>query len=375
MALDVRRGPGAALDDVGVEGPLDEEVGATMLSRDLLEDADELLPDRASLALGVRDARELREEAVLGFHVHERHAEMTTEGLLDLLRLPLSVQPVIDEHAGELIADGAVHEERGDRGVDAPGERAQDLGVADLRADPSDRVLDDVDRGPVGQQAASLVQEPLQDVLTSRRVRHLGMELHREQGALGVLHRRDRDLFRTGGHAEAVRRTCHRVAVTHPDLLFGAEVGEQHSAGLIDRKRRPPVLALARGRHVAAERLRHQLVAVTDAQDGYPHVEQAGVESGRSFLVDGRRSSREDQAGRPALRELGGRDVVGHDLGVDVRLADAPRDQLGVLRSEIDDQDRAGGILFACSWRSGPGRHLSAPSPPAVPPGRSCPRS
>ena len=29
-----------------------------------------------------------------------------------------------------------------------------------------------------------------------------------------------------------------------------------------------------------------------------------------------------------------------HDLGVDVRLADAPRDQLRVLRAEVDDEDQ-----------------------------------
>ena len=106
------------------------------------------------------------------------------------------------------------------------------------------------------------------------------MELHREQHPLRVLHRRDRDLVRTGGHAEAVGGARDRVAVAHPDLLLGAEVGKQHPARLVDRQRRPPVLALTRRRDLAAERLRHQLVAVADPQDGDPHVEQAGVEVG-----------------------------------------------------------------------------------------------
>ena len=118
---------------------------------------------------------------------------MAAERLLDLLWFSLPVESVIDEDAGELIADGAVDEERGDRGVDPARERAQDLGVSHLCADPPDRVLDDVERRPIGQEAAALVEEALQDVLPPRRVRHLGMELDREQGALGVLHRRDRD--------------------------------------------------------------------------------------------------------------------------------------------------------------------------------------
>ena len=57
MALDVGRGARAALDHVRIEGALDEEPCVSVLARDLLEDADELLADRAALLLGVGDAR------------------------------------------------------------------------------------------------------------------------------------------------------------------------------------------------------------------------------------------------------------------------------------------------------------------------------
>ena len=39
------------------------------------------------------------------------------------------------------------------------------------------------------------------------------------------------------------------------------------------------------------------------------------------------------------LADLGRRDVVADDLGVDVGLAHAPGDQLRVLRSHVEDQD------------------------------------
>ena len=42
--------------------------------------------------------------------------------------------------------------------------------------------------------------------------------------------------------------------------------------------------------------------------------------------------------GRPLLH-LGGGDAVRHDLGVDLQLADPPGDELGVLRTEVDDQN------------------------------------
>ena len=46
------------------------------------------------------------------------------EVALDLLGLALAQQAVVDEDAGELVADRALHERRRDRGVDAAGEPA-----------------------------------------------------------------------------------------------------------------------------------------------------------------------------------------------------------------------------------------------------------
>ena len=39
-------------------------------------------------------------------------------------------------------------------------------------------------------------------------------------------------------------------------------------------------------------------------------------------------------------QHVGDRHRVRHDLGVDPRLADAPRDELGVLGAEVDDEDQ-----------------------------------
>ena len=53
----------------------------------------------------------------------------------DLLGLARPQQAVVDEDAGELVADGAVHQRRRDRAIDAAGEAADDAPVADLRPD------------------------------------------------------------------------------------------------------------------------------------------------------------------------------------------------------------------------------------------------
>ena len=75
---------------------------------------------------GSVDALEPREEAVGGVDVDERDVEVALERLDDLGRLVLAQQAVVDEDAGELVADRLVDEQRRDRRVDAAGERAED---------------------------------------------------------------------------------------------------------------------------------------------------------------------------------------------------------------------------------------------------------
>ena len=70
------------------------------------------------LASGSVTPASAREE--LGGRVH--HVQPDPGGghevLLDLLRLALAQQPVVDEHAGQPVSDGPLDQRRGDRGVD-----------------------------------------------------------------------------------------------------------------------------------------------------------------------------------------------------------------------------------------------------------------
>ena len=301
-------------------------------------------PIALALLFGIGHAGQLAQEAVGRLHVDERDPEVPAERLLDLRGLVLAVQAVIHEHARELIPDRAVDEERRDRRVDTARERAEDAVVAHLLADRLHRSLDHVDRRPVGQQSTAVVEEPLQDRDTVRRVGDLRVELHGVQAALGILHRRDRDDVGVRPDAEPLRLADDRVAVAHPHLLRRLHVGEQH-ARTVDRQRRAPVLALAGRRHLPAERLGHQLVPVADPEHRDAEVEHPRIQMRRALLVHGRRPARQDDAGGAHLAELGDRDVVRDDLGVDVTLADPPRDQLRVLRPEVDDQDGARMLL------------------------------
>jgi hypothetical protein len=140
--------------------------------------------------------------------------------------------------------------------------------------------------------------------------------------------------------------------VAHPDLEARAHPAEEPLA-LGDVDPRSAELALVGPPDLAAEQVRHQLHAVADAEHRHALAEDAGIDGRRPVGVHARGPTGEDQALRAAdhLRP----DGRGHDLRVAPLLADAPRDQLGVLAAEVDDEHplvaREAGLA-----RRGPGR-------------------
>ena len=148
--------------------------------------------DDLALLLGVGDPGERGEELLAGVDDDEVDAGRRDEVLLDLLGLAVAQQPVVDEHAGQLVADGLLHQGRGDGGVDAAGQRAEHPGVADLLADRVDQVVDDVGRRSSRPSSpAPAQQEVLEHPLAEGRVQHLGVPLHAVEPALVVLERGD----------------------------------------------------------------------------------------------------------------------------------------------------------------------------------------
>ncbi len=78
----------------------------------VVEDRDELVADDLALGLGVGDAGELGEEALAGVDGDDVEAELLAHGLLDFGELVFAQDAVVDEDAGEAVADGAVRRAR-----------------------------------------------------------------------------------------------------------------------------------------------------------------------------------------------------------------------------------------------------------------------
>ena len=247
---------------------------------------------------------------------------------------------MVHEDTGQLVADGALHQGRGDGGIHAAGQPADHAGVADLRADALHLLFHDVAGGPVGLQPGTAEQEVLQHLLAVRGVLHFRVPLHAVEFLFLVREGRYRGAGRAGQHVEAFGRLLHRVAVAHPGVLRGRDAGQDrpplpHQGGVGGA-----VLAQAGLRHRAAQGVGHGLEAVADAEHRDAGLEQVGADPGSALGVHAGRTAGEDDGGRVLGHQLFGGEGVRNDFGVHVGFAHAAGNQLRVLGPVVNNEDR-----------------------------------
>ncbi len=293
-------------------------------------------PTIVRFSSGIADAREAREEPLLRLHVDEGHAKVAGERLDDLLGLVLPQQAVIDEDAGELVADGLVDEQRRNRRVDPARERAEDSFVPDSCTNETDLLLDDRCGRPGRRNGGHLVEEVLQDLLPVRRVHDLGVELHPVQPLGTVLERGDRRRRRGRRDRRSFGGSGDRVPVAHPDGLLRRQVVEE--LGIRRLEARLPELGDPGPLDCTPEVPRHQLHPVTDPERRHAELEDPGVEVGSIVAVHRGRPAGENEGRGVSPRDLVRGQPVADELRVHARLAHAPRDQLAVLATEVDDE-------------------------------------
>ena len=199
----------------------------------------------------------------------EPHAGGGDVVALDLLGLALAQQAVVDEHAGELVADRPVHERRRDRGVDAAGQAADHPLVADLRADRGDLLVDDVGHRPrrrgSRRRRTGSARAPVWPCAVCRTS---GWNCTPASAAAEVLERRDRRAVgRARDDAKPVgrARTPRRRALIHTDCSAGSPRNSapvvRSPAAAVRPNSASPVCAT-----VPPSAERHRLEAVADAE-------------------------------------------------------------------------------------------------------------
>ena len=254
-------------------------------------------------ASGSVDAFERVEEAVALVGVDQRDVVVVAEEGDDLLGLALAHQAGVDEDAGELVADRLVDQDGRDRRIDAAGEAADDLRLADPGADRRDGLVLVGGHRPVAGEAGE-VGEVLQDPGAVDRVVHLGVEHHGVEVAARVGGDREGGARRGADHREAGGELGHPVAVAHPDLLAagGEEAGEQRVGGLGRGDVGAAELGGVAGFDLAAELGHHRLLAVADAEHRDAEGEDFGRGAGAACVDDRGRAAGEDDGLRGGRR-------------------------------------------------------------------------
>ena len=335
MALDGGRLAPAGLDNVGIDRALREELHIRQLLGFFLKDADELRADDLALLLRIGDALERCEEALCRVDADKVDGR-AAEGALDLVALVFAHQAVVDEDAMYLTGDGLREQHRADRAVHAAGQRQQHMRAADLLAHGLDQLLLEILQVVVARSAADLIEEVADDLRAVRRGFDLGVELHGVDLPRRAGHRcvRAGGCVRHGG--KALREHSDLIGVAHQADLLGGKALEQR-AGRVDLHRCLAVFARRARRDRPAEAPRRQLRTIADAEHRDAKFEDALVTVRRVVEIDTVRPAGQNDADGVQRLDLLGGQIAGLDDRINAALADAPRDQLLVLSSEIED--------------------------------------
>lgn len=265
MALDGGCRCGAAFHHVRIEGALNEEFHVVQLVCFFLEGVDEFRADDLAFLFRFGDALEEGHEMFRCIHMDEVHVEFVLERFHYLFRFAETEEAVIDEYAGELIANGLVYENGCHGGVNAAGEGADDLVIAYLFADLSDSDVDIAAHGPAAFAPADGEEEVLQHLGAFFGVDHFRMELYAVEAARFVSDRCGGREIGMACEAEACGHFRYGVAVAHPyGGLFGYAFEERAAAVAIENG--VAVFMLFRTGYAAAQFIAHELHAVADAQ-------------------------------------------------------------------------------------------------------------
>ena len=212
-------------DHVRVDGALGEVVHIGQRGGFFVEHVDEQAADDLALGFRVVHAVQGLHEAFFGVHSNDLDAEVLGEHAHHLITFVQTQQAVVDEHAGELIADGLVQQGGNDGRIDAAGQAQQDLAATNFLAHARDGVVDDLAGRPARSAAAEIMHEARQDACALGGVGDLGMELHAVVAALVVGHRGQRHVARLAAGEEALRQLHDAVAMTHPHVEQAVTLG------------------------------------------------------------------------------------------------------------------------------------------------------
>ena len=170
----------------------------------------------------------------------------------------------------------------------------------------------------------------------------LGVELHAVKMARRVGHGGNGRIGRLTTVLEARRQSGYPVPMAHPHVVLRIPVVHGIAEKGIRRDPRHPgvaKLALVRGLHRAAQLKRHGLHAVANAQHRHAQLKNDARRPRRFLQGHAFRPPGEDDAARRPVDDFRLGNIKGQNFAKDPELPHPARDELGVLRSKVEDQN------------------------------------
>ena len=274
---------------------------------------------------------------------------------LNRLSLAPAEQAVIYKNTRELIADRVVKQRRRHAGIHAATETEKHMIFANLRAHFGTGLLNERAHRPIHVAATDAIDEILQNLPAARGVRDLGMKLDAVELLFRLLDGREWRVVGVTDGTEATREFCQFVAMGIPDVHGVAQFGKER-AFPADLELTATVFTLGGMFDFPAEVMGHELHAVADAENRNAQIENLRVWLRRALRINTGWAAAQDQPLRREGTQFRGRRIVREDLRVNLTLANPPRDDLGVLRPEIEDDEAGSSRTSHASSRHGTAR-------------------
>ena len=320
------------------------------LARLALEHLNELAPNDLALGLWIADSGQLTQELLRRVDPNHFGVELSHKHVHDHVAFIKSKQAVVNEYAGQLLADGPVNQRRCHRGIDSARQSKDHLFLTHLRPDSGHSFTDVVPHDPVSAGSTNVQNETLQDSRTAFGMSHFRVELDAVEAPVFIRHTGDRATVGRRHELESVWQFDDLVAVAHPDLQHSVP----HSRGVVlDTFKQ---LGVTMSAHIcvakfapmatlnnATELVRHGLHSIADAQHRHTELEYAGWRLVGGVFVHTGMTARQDDAPEFAVSGIGTNpviaDVAGMYLAKNVRFANAPGNQLRDLGTKVKYED------------------------------------
>ena len=344
----------ARLNDIGVKGALCEVLSAIDGRCDLIKDLDELLANRLTLELWIRNTLEAVEETLFLIRVDKVNVQVLTKVTLDLRTFIHAEKSGIDKDTGQLCADCLVDQCGNDNGVDATGEATDDLFVADLLTDCCDGIVDEGAHGPETLGTTNVVEEVTEHIHSPRSVGNFNVNLSGVNPARMVCHTGNRRHRRLCRNFKSCWGNLNRIRMGHPtnEVFVQASI-EVFAAQDIDMGL--AVFRICRRDNRATIELCNKLMSVADTKNRNSGIENGHVDRRRIWFVDTVRATAENDSDRILSQNLIHRGVTGDHFAENLTLTDPAGNQLRVLPSEIQHDNK----LIGWAESGGRFRHYS----------------